>query len=59
MQSIPLADLGSLYVFDVAEEDAAHGDILRFLVIVEMVSAVALLLPFVVALVRAGSLSAS
>lgn len=55
--SIPLADLGCLDVFDVAEEDAAHVDILWFLVIVEMVGAVALLLPLVVALVRTRSLN--
>lgn len=56
MQRVPFADLGCLDAFDVAEKYAAHVDILWFLVIVEMVGAVALLLPFVVALIRAGCL---
>lgn len=58
MSKLPFADLGCLYVFDVFEEDATHVDILWFLVIVDMVGAVALFFPFVVALVRAGCLCA-
>lgn len=56
MSQVPFANFGCLDAFDVPEKYAAHVDILWFLVIVEMVGAVALLLPFVVALIRAGCL---
>jgi hypothetical protein len=53
---LPLFYFRFLDIFDVAEENAAHINILGFLVIVLAVCTVALLLPFLVAVVRARSL---
>lgn len=50
---IPITDFGLLDIFDIPEEDAAHVDVLRLVVVVEVVGTVSFGLPLAVALLRA------